>query len=215
MQQIFRKVAKRYRITNHILSLGLDIFWRKQLVKTAPHTADQEILDLACGGGELTKELLKLKPKRIIGADISPEMLANTESGPAEFIRIPEDSLPFHDKSFDLITIAFGVRNFKHHRQSLNACYRVLRKGGKIVILEFSLPNSKLLRPFYLLHLKYITPLIGRICSGSAAPYHYLSRSIIQFSMTELCRELEQQKFKIIRTRTLFPYICTIVTAEK
>ena len=215
MQQIFSKVAKRYRLTNHVLSLGLDILWRKKLVKTISKTPEMEILDLACGGGELATELLKLNPKRLIGADISQEMLSNAEEMNAEFVHLSNEVLPFDDGSFDLVTIAFGVRNFQNRYESLSECFRILRQGGEITILEFSLPKSRFLRSIYKFHLRWFVPLIGRICSGSSGPYKYLACSIIHFSVDNLESELSEIGFSLKKRINLFPLICSIVSAEK
>jgi len=215
VEQIFKKVAKRYRVTNHILSGGLDIVWRKRLVKSISKKPKMAILDLACGGGELTRELSKLKPEKLIGADISKEMLNNARNIDADFLQLYGNELLFPDNSFDLITIAFGVRNFEARQKSLKECFRVLRQDGEIAILEFSLPKNRFLRTIYKFHLKHFVPIIGRICSGSSAPYRYLGCSIIHFSIDNLKSELSELGFKIDKQKSLFPYICTIVTAKK
>ncbi len=217
---MFNRITNRYRLTNHVLSGGLDIYWRCRTVKLLKKLQPQYVLDLACGGGELTMELQRLKPLRTVGADISSAMLkkavrsAQRLQNKIEYIEAPAEKLPFADNGFDLITVAFGLRNFADKQKALQEVRRVLKPGGTLAILEFTLPSSRLIRAFYLLYLKHILPQIGGLCSGCRTPYQYLAASIVCFSAFDLTSLLKTSGFSSIDTHQLFPGACHLIIAK-
>lgn len=179
----FDKIARDYDRMNHLMTLGLDKRWRKRTVRELssfrfPHST----LDVACGTGDMAVELLK-QGCSVTGVDLSEEMLAiakrKVESG--KWRVADAEQLPFPDESFDAVTCAFGVRNFVHLEQGLHEMLRVLKPGGRMVILELATPDSSLIRPFYNLYTRHVIPWLGQRLAGSREAYTYLPRSIERF----------------------------------
>ena len=166
---MFANIAARYDILNHFLSLGIDIIWRKIAVKEIAKVKPKIILDVATGTGDLAIEISTLKPKKIIGIDISNNML---NVGRKKMIKKSLDhlidmqygdseSLNFNNNTFDAITAGFGVRNFENLDKGLKEIYRVMKVGGKLAILEPSQPKIFPFKQFYGLYFKRILPLLG------------------------------------------------------
>jgi demethylmenaquinone methyltransferase/2-methoxy-6-polyprenyl-1,4-benzoquinol methylase len=187
---MFNNIAFRYDFLNRFLSAGIDINWRKKAIKELASLQPKIILDVATGTADvalLTQKMLK--PAKIIGIDISAGMLeigrkkiaaANLQ----ETIALTEaDSatIPFTDNYFDAITVAFGVRNFQHLEKGIAEMYRVLKPGGKLVVLEFSKPTTTGFKQFYNLYMDLITPSIGKIFSKNKEAYAYLNKSVQAF----------------------------------
>ena len=168
--KMFDNIASSYDFLNHFLSLGIDIIWRKRAVREIAKIKPQTILDIATGTGDLAVEASILKPTKIIGIDISDGMLAVGRKkmqlkGLDKMISMQnEDSenLSFDDESFDAITAGFGVRNFENLSKGLNEMYRVMKKGGKVVILEPSEPNKFPFKQIYSLYFKTILPFFWK-----------------------------------------------------
>ena len=187
---MFDKIASRYDFLNHFLSAGIDVGWRKKLVKQLKPLQPQKILDVATGTGDVAIMALKiLQPQQVIGIDISSGMLelGNEKlkklgiENKIELCKGDSEAINFPDNSFDGITVAFGVRNFQYLEKSLTEMKRVLRPGGKLVILECSQPKLPLIKHFYKFYLTVITPGIGRIISKDKNAYQYLNDSVQQF----------------------------------
>ncbi len=199
----FNKIADTYDRLNHLMTLGLDRRWRRRAARqlsAAQPRASLAVLDVACGTGDLTLELLK-QGCHVTGIDLSEEMLEiarqKTASAKAKVVSSDLQSanaapivslqladaehLSFADASFDAVTCAFGVRNFVHLEQGLREMTRVLKPGGVMVILEMSTPDSPLVRPFYNLYTKRIIPWLGQRVAGSRDAYTYLPSSIERF----------------------------------
>ena len=174
----FDKIARDYDRMNRLMTLGLDCRWRKRAVRGLKG----EVLDVACGTGDMVLELLK-QGADVTGVDLSEEMLAiakrKVESG--KWKVADAEQLPFGDASFDAVTCAFGVRNFVHLEQGLGEMLRVLKPGGRMVILELATPDSKLIRPFYNLYTKHIIPWLGSCIAGNREAYTYLPESVERF----------------------------------
>jgi demethylmenaquinone methyltransferase/2-methoxy-6-polyprenyl-1,4-benzoquinol methylase len=189
VRDMFNGIAGRYDFLNHFLSAGIDKSWRNKLVKKAASGKHEYILDVATGTGDLAIVLSKLPVKKIIGLDIAVNMLEIAKGKVKElkkdqlieFIAGDSENLPFDDNSFDLVTVAFGVRNFEDLDKGLGEMLRVLKPGGRALILEFSTVTAFPLKHLYKFYSKYILPLMGRIISGHKEAYTYLPESVAAF----------------------------------
>lgn len=186
---MFNNISKHYDLLNHLLSLGVDIYWRKQAIKMLKPENPKYILDIATGTGDFAIEALALKPSKIIGVDISEGML---EVGKKKLQRMRLDDkielrigdserLLFEDNIFDAIIVAFGVRNFENLEKGLADMYRVLKPGGSVVVLEFSKPQKFPFKQLYNFYFKSILPIVGRIISKDQSAYTYLPESVKAF----------------------------------
>ncbi len=189
---MFDSIAPDYDRLNHILSLGADRSWRKRSVNAvACPDRPRRFLDLACGTGDYSLALARaMHPdSRITGVDISQGMLEimkrkvmeNNLEDKITAINADALKLPFPDSSFDCVTIAFGIRNFQDRGAALREILRVLDKGGKLMVLELSMPSNPILRWFYSLGFKIVAPLVGGRFSGNKAAYKYLPASVSAF----------------------------------
>ena len=171
----FDTIAAHYDRMNRLMTMGLDRCWRKRAVRDL----QGNVLDVACGTGDMAVELIKCGCK-VTGVDISEAMLAiakrKVEGGEWRVANV--EHLPFEDNIFDAVTCAFGVRNFVHLEQGLSEMLRVLKPGGTMVILELATPDSKLVQPFYNLYTKHVIPWLGARIAGSREAYTYLPQSI-------------------------------------
>lgn len=187
--EMFNNIAHRYDFLNHFLSLGIDKGWRKKAIAETATVKPSIILDVATGTGDLAIAAMKINPKQIIGIDIAEQML---EAGKKkiEDLKLSDtislqvadsEDLPFSDAMFDAVTCAYGVRNFEHLEAGLKEMNRVLRKDGKVIILEFSHPSKFPVKQFYNFYFKYILPTLGKIVSKSNNAYSYLPESVMAF----------------------------------
>lgn len=193
VQKMFGQIAKRYDFLNHFLSGGIDVLWRRAVVcRMKPESdIDSKILDICTGTGDLAIAFWKRWRVPIIGADFTPEMLEigrqkleKKKISPDQIQLIEADAcaLPFHDEEFQLVTVAFGLRNVHDARQGLSEMVRVCRHGGKIGILEFSIPTFPLFRWLYLFYFSHILPKIGQFTAQNQFDaYHYLPESVREF----------------------------------
>ena len=174
----FSTIACTYDRLNRIMTFGLDRCWRKRAVKGL----HGNVLDVACGTGDMMVELMK-QGCSVTGVDISEEMLdiARLKVKGERLMLADVESLPFEDNTFDAVTCAFGVRNFVHLEQGLSEMLRVLKPGGTMVILELATPDSPIIRPFYNFYTKHIIPWLGSRIAGNREAYIYLPESIERF----------------------------------
>ena len=196
---MFDRVAPRYDFLNRVLSLGRDIGWRKRAVALARLGANEVALDIGVGTGDLAFDLLAASPQssRVVGIDVSERMLelararaASSALGPRFEARAADaHALPFADASFDRVLAGFAVRNLGDLDAGLREMRRVLRAGGRAVILEFSHPPSPLVRPLYGLYLRQVTPHVAALLGGDVDAYRYLPRSIDAFPGAEALAE--------------------------
>ena len=186
---MFNSISGKYDFLNHFLSLGIDILWRKRAVRLLTKHQPQLILDIATGTGDFAIEALSLKPKKIIGVDISEGMLSvgreklikKNLTDKIELISGDSEVLPFEDNFFDAVIVSFGVRNFENLEKGLSDMLRVLKPGGKVVILEFSKPKSFPFKQLYKFYFQWILPKIGKLISKNHAAYTYLPDSVEAF----------------------------------
>ncbi len=219
IQNMFNDISERYDLINKLLSFNQDKRWRKKAIKIADIKESHTVLDLTTGTGELIKGVLnKVVPKYIIGADFSVDMLniAKNKINEEDFIAADAQSLPFRTESFDRILIAFGFRNIIDKDLALKELYRVLKKDGKLIILEFSQPRFKPLATIYNIYFNNVLPFIGGIISGNSKAYAYLPESVYKFyKKDELYKLIEKASFNNIKFSELNFGIVTITTAMK
>jgi demethylmenaquinone methyltransferase/2-methoxy-6-polyprenyl-1,4-benzoquinol methylase len=196
VKKIFDSIAWRYDFLNHLLSFGMDIYWRKKALKLTGFNSESILLDVACGTGDVAIEAKKQGAEKIFGADYSFNMLQLFEKKSrwikSRTVQMVAENLPLKDESVTNITVAFGVRNFYDIQEGFNSFYRVLKNGGKATIIEFRLPSNAVFKTLYKFYFKKILPIVGGIISGDMAAYKYLPRSVEEFdekiNMPELLR---------------------------
>ena len=215
---MFGSIARRYDLANHILSCGADFYWRNRAAQIVANWNPKDIIDLATGTGDLALAIQrKLPESQIVGADFLPEMLeiANRK-GLRQTMVANAMKLPCADSSFDCITVAFGLRNMENCGAALREMARILRKGGHLLILEFSLPRFSILRAAYRFYLHRFLPIVGSLLTRHKEAYAYLGESIEEFPRGEaMVRLLEANGFRNAAARPLSSGIVTIYTAEK
>ena len=223
---MFDSIAGDYDALNHILSLDVDKIWRKKALKQivdAP--APVQVLDLACGTGDFSIAIAKaLTGGHVTGVDLSEGMLAvmREKVDKAELngmISIEEgdgENLRFPDNTFDRVTIAFGIRNFEDRPKGLREMLRVLKPGGRLVILELSRPENKIIRWFYDLYFLHILPKVGGKVSGDKAAYAYLPASVAAFpGKKEFSATMRKAGFRAVTHKAFTLGICRMYTGEK
>jgi demethylmenaquinone methyltransferase/2-methoxy-6-polyprenyl-1,4-benzoquinol methylase len=222
---MFDQIAPKYDFLNRFLSAGIDISWRKKALSLLKKKNPETILDVATGTADLAIMASKiLAPKKIIGIDISDGMLSfgrqkiatqglstiiELQSGDSEAIHFP-------DESFDAVTVSFGVRNFQNLEKGIAEIFRVLKKNGTLVVLEFSKPKLPLVKQFYNLYMNVVTPGMGGLFSKNRNAYQYLNESVQKFPEGKaFTAVLENAGFQKTNIKTLSFGICTIYTGEK
>lgn len=191
--QMFDTISSEYDNLNRVISFGVDVSWRKKMVKMIAARNPKTILDVATGTGDLAILLSGIKTEKIVGLDISAGMLeigkqkiaAKNLSERIEMVLGDGEKIPFEDHTFDAITVAFGIRNFENLDAGLSEILRVLKPGGQFLILETSIPEKFPFKQGYKLYTKNIMPLIGRFFSKDKVAYKYLSDSASIFPYGE------------------------------
>ncbi len=183
VQKAFSSIAPRYVFTNHVLSMGIDVSWRRKVANIVKSCEPDFILDVATGSGDLAAEIWKVCPDaRIVGADFCAPMLEHARKrGLPELMVADGMDLPFDDDSADVITIGYGLRNMENWAKAVQEFSRVLKPGGTLVILDFSLPTVPILREPYRFYLHHILPRIAGLLTGNREAYQYLGESIERF----------------------------------
>jgi demethylmenaquinone methyltransferase/2-methoxy-6-polyprenyl-1,4-benzoquinol methylase len=222
----FTRVAHRYDLANHLLSGGIDFSWRKKLVRVAKQNPCSHVLDLATGSGDVAFALqqgLSSNPQ-ITGLDFCEPMLEEARKKRSQFNLDAEKypftkgdclDLPFDDDTFDLVTISFGLRNLADREKGLLEMYRVLKPGGRLIVLEFSQPYWWF-RPIYYFYLRLILPWFARFVTGDRDAYLYLGTSISNFPYrVALCKELENTGFGNVMAQAMTFSIVSLHYGDK
>jgi len=224
VEQMFDNIAPKYDFLNHFLSLGIDKLWRKKAIRILSGYKSEFILDVATGTGDFAVAASKLKPQKVIGFDISEQMLNVGRNkvkrlGLSELIEFKKgdsEAMPFGNEQFDAITVAFGVRNFENLENGLNEFVRVLKPNGVAIILEFSKPKYFPMKQLYLFYFFGILPLIGRIVSKDSSAYSYLPESVMAFPDDQKFLDILQKVgFESAQQKRLSFGIATIYIAQK
>lgn len=194
VRAMFARIAHRYDLANHLLSGGLDRFWRRRAARIVRAWAPRDILDLATGSGDLALALQAACPAaQVVGADFCEEMLrAASRKGLAKTVLADALRMPFPDSSFDAVSVAFGLRNMESWPAAIAEIVRVLRPGGRMLVLDFAMPNPPL-RWVYAPYLERILPILAGWLTGDRTAYEYLAESIAEFPSGEpMCALLQQ-----------------------
>jgi demethylmenaquinone methyltransferase/2-methoxy-6-polyprenyl-1,4-benzoquinol methylase len=222
--EMFDNIAHKYDFLNHILSMGIDILWRKKAIRLLKPYQPKQLLDIATGTGDFALEALALNPDKIIGADISRDMLAVgvekiKKKGFQDKISFQygdSENLPFETDTFDAITVSFGVRNFEDLEKGLSDMRRVLKPKGAVAIIEFSKPQQFPIKQLYGFYFKNILPGIGKLISKDARAYTYLPESVDAFPYGDaFVKILDKVGYTNIKAYPLTFGIASIYLAEK
>ena len=223
--KIFDEIAGSYDFLNRFLSIGIDTYWRRKLLKKLPEKPTIKALDLACGTGDVPLVLIK-NPKvtKVEGLDLSKEMIQIGDrkikkknlSHKIKLKHGDATSLNYPDQSLDLVTISFGIRNFDDPEKSLSEIYRVLTPGGKVLITELTVPENRLIKFIYTLYFRFILPNIGNLLSGHKDAYTYLNKTVEDFpSGKQFEKKLISSQFKKTAYTPLTFGIATLYEGEK
>ena len=218
VRAMFGSIARRYDLANHLLSCGVDFYWRRRAAQIVASWTPRRILDVATGTGDLAIALHKAVPTAEMAAvDVLPEMITIAQRKGVTGARVADAmNLPFGDRSFDCGTIAFGLRNLPDWAGGVREMGRVLNVGGHILVLEFSIPTLPILRGPYRWYLHRCLPLMGALITGHRGAYDYLGESIEQFpSGSRMIELLESNGFRNATAEPLTGGIVSLYTAEK
>jgi demethylmenaquinone methyltransferase/2-methoxy-6-polyprenyl-1,4-benzoquinol methylase len=224
IRSLFDNIAYRYDLLNHLLSGGVDLYWRWKAIQTLAQHHPKRILDVATGTADFAIAALRLNPEKVIGVDISEPMLEvgrvkiakQKLNGKIQLQSGEAENLMFGAASFDAAIVAFGARNFEHLDKGLSEMYRVLRTGGKIVVLEFSRPKMFPFRQLYFFYFKNILPIVGRMISKDKEAYQYLPDTVMKFPEgDDFLIRLSNAGFSAVKQERLTFGIATIYTGIK
>ena len=223
VQKMFNNISERYDILNTILSFGLDAYWRRKLIDEMNPTNNISILDVATGTGNIVFQIAKKYNTQIVGLDYAEGMIAKANkkalhknlTDKVTFILGDAENLPFDDNSFDCLSISFGFRNMGNYETALSEFYRVLKQNGKLTILEFSEPKTKIFINIYKFYFKHILPKVGLLFSKSDG-YKYLPESVEYFpSRVKVCDMINNAGFINQKCIDLTFGICSIFFGYK
>lgn len=224
VRSLFDNIAYRYDLLNHLLSGGIDLYWRRKAIEVLTDMHPKRILDVATGTADFAIAALRLHPSEVIGVDISEQMLEIgrkkiVQRSVSEKIRLESgevEQLRFDNNYFDAAIVAFGARNFENLDKGLSEMNRVLRKGGKIVVLEFSRPHAFPFKQLYFFYFKHILPLVGRMVSKDSEAYQYLPDTVMNFPEgKDFLTLLHHAGFSTLQERRLTFGIATIYSGVK
>jgi len=222
--EMFNNIAGRYDFLNHFLSAGIDKGWRKKAIEIAGSVRPKVILDVATGTGDLALAASILAPEKIVGIDIAEQMLEVgkkkiTAAGLSALITLQKgdsENISFADNAFDVVMCAYGVRNFENLEAGLREMSRVLKPGGKVVILEFSHPEKFPVKQLYNFYFRYVLPVLGKIVSKHSRAYTYLPESVMAFPQGRaFVQILERCGFNQANARPLTLGVTTLYSATK
>ncbi len=226
VQGIFSKIARKYDTFNALSSMGIYKSWLKRVARTAACTPEERVLDVAGGTGDVSFELCRrCPPASVEVSDFTPEMLevakARAEQGascgvPCSFQVADAMNLPYGDAGFDVLTMAYGLRNFSDRKRAMREAARVLRPGGRAVILEFGTPPNPVWRALYHVYLMHVVPAIGGAVCGDSSGFKYLASSIREFpQQAVVAQELREAGFEDVSFRNCTGGIAAIYEAHK
>ena len=220
VRRMFNAIAPRYELVNRLFSFGRDRSWRRRAVRLAKVRADDDVLDIACGTGDFARSFAKAAPRSVVGCDFAEEMLALAAAQPPHSITWREAdalNLPFDDGSFSITSCAFGIRNFQDLDRGLAEMHRVLRPGGRAVILEFSRPKNRVFRFLYEIYANRFMPFAATLISRDrTGAYRYLPRSVVSFTTEqEVCDALRAAGFSRTNTFALTMGVVTVFVAQR
>ena len=224
--RMFDRIHRRYDLLNHLFSFGQDIIWRYKLSQGIGKKDNQQLLDLATGTGDAAFSLLKhsSRIKHAYACDMAGRMLQLARkkaikknlSGKISLLQGDAANIPYVNNIFDVVTMAFGIRNVSNPSFVLTEIFRVLKTGGKALILEFSLPANNILRKLHLFYLRHIIPRIGAVISRDKHAYRYLNKTIETFPYGEsFCQLMQTAGFRNVRFNPLTFGVVTIYQGEK
>lgn len=220
VRRIFDSISYRYDFLNHLLSGGLDFYWRKKALKLSDINKETILLDVACGTGDFAIAAKRMGVQKIVGADLSLNMLKlfnqKSDWSKGNLVETVAEEIPFKDNSFTNITVAFGVRNFYDILEGFKSFHRILKTNGKATVLEFRLPSNSIVKAFYLFYFKNILPFVGNLISKDKEAYTYLPESVDEFDAKVDLKELLLQAgfTKVVVKQATFG-IVQIAIAEK
>jgi demethylmenaquinone methyltransferase / 2-methoxy-6-polyprenyl-1,4-benzoquinol methylase len=225
VESMFDSIAWRYDFLNHFLSFSIDRHWRKRAIRELLNLKEKPaVLDIATGTGDLAIAAIKLNPSKITGIDISKKMLEVGRlkierkglSERIELVTADSENIPFSDNSFDIVTVAFGVRNFSDPLKGLSEMNRVLRDKGVVMVIEFSKPSGFLFKTIYGFYFRNILPFFGKLLSKDRSAYRYLPDSVMEFpDNEEFLGLLSQAGFSGSRQIKLTGGVASIYTGIK
>lgn len=219
---MFNAIAPTYELVNRLASMGCDRYWRREMVQLANVRQDDDLLDIACGTGDVVRTFAAaaIRPRRIFGVDFARQMLRQAvrrRSVGAVLLQGDAHTLPVADCSVSIVTCAFGIRNFQDLEAGLSEMFRVLRVGGRAVILEFSIPDRAILRRLYLFYFNRVMPWVATLISRDrSGAYRYLPRSVLCFLGDEaICYALKKAGFSEVTVNRRSCGIVTLYVATK
>lgn len=221
VRELFNDLAPRYDAMNHWFSLNIDKIWRKKALREIP--AGSYVLDEACGTADFSIAAIRQGAGKVVGIDITENMLEIGKvkvakagmSDRVELLLADGEDLPFADETFDAVIIAFGIRNYEHKELGLKEMYRVLKPGGKVVILELSVPKHAPMRQLYMFYFKKIMPFIGGLVSRKSS-WKYLNASVIAFpKASQFMAMMQVSGFSKVKVRRFTFGICSLFTGIK
>ena len=220
VQRIFDSISHKYDFLNHFLSVGIDVYWRNKALKLSGISKDSYLLDVACGTGDFAITAKKFGVKKIIGADLSINMLKyfnrKSDWSIGRIVQTVAEYIPFKNSIFTNITVAFGVRNFYDIKKGFESFHRILKPNGKVTVLEFRLPTNFVIKNFYLFYFNKILPFIGRMVSKDKEAYTYLPESVDKFDReVNLVEIFKEAGFSKVEKYSLTCGIVQVVIAEK
>lgn len=220
VRRIFDSISYRYDFLNHLLSGGVDFYWRKKALKLSNVNKDTILLDVACGTGDFAIAAKKMGVEKIVGADLSLNMLKlfnqKSEWSKGNLVETVAEEIPFKNNSFTNITVAFGVRNFYDILEGFKSFHRILKENGKATVLEFRLPSNPIIKAFYLFYFKNILPFVGNLISKDKEAYTYLPESVDEFdAKVDLKKLLLEAGFSKVNIKQATFGIVQIAIAEK
>lgn len=218
VRKAFASIAGRYVLTNHVLSLGIDVLWRKTTARRVAALHPNFVLDLATGSGDLAAEIqMRCPDAHVLGADFSEPMLDQARlRGLKNLIVADAMDLPIEDATADVVTVAFGLRNMASWADALKEMARVIKPGGSLFVLDFSLPTFGPLRAAHLFYLRHFMPRIAGWLTGEREAYEYLCSSIEKFpSGAAMCRLIDSQGFRLSTCTPLHGGIASLYEARR